>query len=68
MRHEERHKGHTIIAETYPVGKGYRWSYQIDNGDMREFRDRPLRSESVLLSEAIEMAKADIDQMGGHPS
>ena len=63
MRHEERYKGRTIVAETSPLGKGYRWSYQIDGGDMRESGDRPLRNESVVLGEAVAEAKAEIDRM-----
>jgi hypothetical protein len=64
MRREEQHKGHTIVAEAHPRGKkGYTWSYQIDGGEMRECRDRPLRSESVALSEAVFEAKAAIDRM-----
>jgi hypothetical protein len=62
MRHEEQYKDHTIIAETYPIGKGYRWSYQIDDGDMRECRDRPLPNERVVLGEAVVAAKAEIDR------
>jgi hypothetical protein len=62
MRAEVRYKGHTIVAETYPIGKGYIWSYQIDGGDMRESRDRPRRNESVVLGEAVDEAKAEIDR------
>jgi hypothetical protein len=62
MRHEEQYKGHTILAETYRVGEGYRWTYQIDGGDMRECRDRPLRNERVVLAEAVGDAKAEIDR------
>jgi hypothetical protein len=58
---QEKYKGHTIVAETYPIAKGYRWTYQIDGGDIRECRDRPLRNEKVALAEAVGKAKAEID-------
>ncbi len=62
MRQEEQYKGYTICAETYPVGKGYGWTYQIDGGDLRESRDRPLRNERVAFAEAVREAKSEIDR------
>jgi hypothetical protein len=62
MSHREEYKGHQITVDTYRLGKGFRWSYQIDGGDIRDCRDRPLRSEQAVLSEGISEAKAEIDR------
>jgi hypothetical protein len=62
MRRDESYKGHAIIAETSAIANRYGWSYQIDGGVMRESRDRPLRSERVVLGKAVAEAKAEIDR------
>ena len=62
MHHQEEYRGHTITAETSRQGNGFAWSYQIDGGEMRESRDRPLRSERVALQEGVGEAKAEIDR------
>lgn len=62
MDAHETYKGHAIWAETFKEGKGWRWSYQIDGGPLRECRDRPLRNEQLMLEEAIGEAKHEIDR------
>jgi hypothetical protein len=61
MSHREEYKGHQITVDTHSVGRGFRWSYQIDGGEIRDCKDRPLRSEQVVLSEGIPAARAEID-------
>jgi hypothetical protein len=61
MHSDEMYKGRSISADTYKRGKGWGWSYQIDAGEIRESRDRPLRREESALSEAMSEAKAEID-------
>lgn len=58
-----QYKGRTITADTYKVGHGWQWSYQIDGSPLREGRDRPLRNEELALSEAIGNANSEIDRM-----
>jgi hypothetical protein len=54
-----------ILAETYPAGSGFLWAYQIDGGPLRECPDRPLKNEGIVLGEAIDTAKLEIDRMFG---
>jgi hypothetical protein len=61
--HQDEYKGHMITIDTIKRGRGYAWSYQIDGGPLRESRDRPLPSEEIMLKEAIDAAKAEIDRM-----
>jgi hypothetical protein len=64
MMHQETYEGHSIVAETDRRGKkNCGCSYQIDGGELRERRERPLRHESMALSEAVREAKAVIDRM-----
>jgi hypothetical protein len=62
MAHREGYKGHEITVDTYRVGRGFRWGYQIDGGEIREGRDRPLRNERIVLREGISAAKEEIDR------
>ena len=57
------YKGHTITADTRKVGRGFQSSYQIDGGEIRSGNDRPLQSEEIMHSEAINQAKWVIDNM-----
>lgn len=61
MHKEVEYKGKIILADTYKLGKGWQWSYQIDDGALREGSDRPLPSEEKMLNEAIANAKREID-------
>ncbi len=63
MRHDEDYKGHQIVVDTIKRGKGYTWSYIIDGVRFRECRDRPLKSEQLMLRQALSQAKAEIDRM-----
>lgn len=63
MTKTEEYKGHTITADTHRVGCGWRWSYQIDGGPIRNGNDRPLGSENLMLAEAIDEARSVIDRM-----
>jgi hypothetical protein len=64
MAHESvEYKGHTIEAETHPAENGFTWSYTIDGNNFRESRDRPLKSEEIILREAIDSAKRHVDAM-----
>jgi len=65
--HQEEYKGHQITVDTYEVGKGWKASYQIDGGEIRNMGDRPLPSEAIVQGEAISHAKWVIDQMAKHP-
>ncbi len=62
MRQEE-YKGHTITVDVFKRGKGWAWSYQIDDGPLRECRDRPLPNQEIALSEAVQVAKLEIDRL-----
>jgi hypothetical protein len=62
MAHREEYKGHQITVDSHRVGRGFRWGYQIDDGEIRECRDRPLRNEQRVLREGISTAKAEIDR------
>ena len=61
--HQEEYKGRTITVDTLKRGKGWVWSYQIDGGTIHNCKDRPLRSEELMIKEAIGAAKAEIDRM-----
>lgn len=61
--HQEDYKGHQITVDIRKVGKGFRGSYQIDGGEIREMEDRPLRSEALAQGEALSHAKWVIDRM-----
>ncbi len=63
MQHEENYKGHQIVVDTIKRGNGYTWGYLIDGVTLREGQDRPLKSEQLMLHEAISQAKAEIDRM-----
>jgi hypothetical protein len=62
------YKGRWITIDVFQRGKGWSWSYQIDNGPMRECDDRPLRSENLILGEAEEAAKREIDRAEKRPT
>jgi hypothetical protein len=57
------YSGREVVAEIHIVGSGFQWTYQIDDGPLREGRDRPLKHESIVLAEAISSAKREIDRM-----
>jgi len=59
--HQEEYKGQNINIDVLKRKNGWAWSYQIGGGSLRECRDRPLSSEGLALSEALEEAKAEID-------
>ena len=63
MKKTEEYKGHHITAEASKIGRHIRWSYQIDGGELRESRGKPLRTEELMLSEAISEARWAIDRM-----
>lgn len=66
--HQEEYKGRNITVDVLKRGKNWTWSYQIDDGPLRESRDRPLPSQEVVLKEAISEAKAEIDGMENKPN
>ncbi len=61
--HEEEYKGRIITVNTFKIGKGCNWIYQIDGGPIRRGNDHPLRSEELMRNEAFGEAKAEIDRM-----
>ena len=61
--HQEEYKGHTITVDVFKRGKGWTWSYQIDDGSWRECRDRPLPNQEIVLREAVREAKLEIDRL-----
>ena len=61
--HQEKYKGRVIAVDVLKRGKGWTWSYQIDGGSLRQCRDRPLTSQEIVLSEALEEAKSEIDRL-----
>ena len=61
--HQEKYKGRVITIEVFKRGNGWTWSYQVDGGPLRECRDRPLPSQEIVLSEALEEAKDEIDRL-----
>ena len=63
MTEQIEYKGHTITADALQRGKGWQGSYQIDGGEIRNCGDRPLRSEAIVIAEAIGAAKRVIDGM-----
>jgi hypothetical protein len=63
MMHQEEYKGHQITVDTLQRGKSWTATYQIDGGEIRQLGDRPLRHETIILSEAIDKAKRVIDHM-----
>ena len=66
MKHEETYNGHRIAAETVKSDRGgYVVNYQIDGGDMRASRDRPMKNEEFALYWAMTDARAEIDRMAG---
>ena len=65
-RYDEEYRGHSITVDTVKRGKGYGWTYQIDGGDLRESRDRPLDEQSMYM-EALREAQAEIDRMDPPP-
>jgi hypothetical protein len=62
MDYQEVYKGHQITVYSHRVGRGFRWGYQIDYGEIRECQDRPSRNEKIMLREGISAAKAEIDR------
>lgn len=63
MTEEHTYKGHTIVVDTHKVGQGWRWSYQIDGGELVSQKgDRPM-GERIAIAEAIAEAEYAIDQM-----
>ena len=62
-RETVEYKGHVIEAQTHKAGSAYSWSYTIDGSNYRESRDRPLKSEQVMLHEAVDAAKRHVDSM-----
>ena len=62
LRQTEIYKGHTINVNVSDARGGqYTWSYTIDGGNLGRCEDRPLGSEEMLLSEALNHAKYRID-------
>jgi len=61
--HQEEYKGRVITVDVLKRGNGWTWSYQIDGGPLRECRDRPLPSQEIVLSEAFQEAKYEIDRL-----
>lgn len=59
--HQEEYKGHLITVDTFKIGRGFGWSYQVDGGALRDSRDRTLGDEWLMLREAIDAAKREID-------
>ena len=57
------YNGHTITVDAHQVARGWQWSYQIDGGPVRTGKDRPLRSEEVMRTEAIDIARIAIDNL-----
>ncbi len=66
--HQEEYKGRSITVDILKRGSGWTWSYQIDDGPLRESRERPLPNQNVVLNEAIRRAKAEIDRMAIQPN
>ena len=62
MQSQFDYKGHSVTVDTYAIGHGYRWTYQIDMEPPRECDDRPLASEDLMLKEGMDAAKAVIDR------
>lgn len=62
--YDAEYKGRSISIDTYEAGKGWRWSYQIDSGPIKECGDRPIQSEALMRSEALDAAKREIDRSG----
>ena len=63
MKRHEEYKGRGIAVETFRRGHNYSWCYLIDAGPIRENVNVPLKSQSVMLFEAIAEARAEIDAM-----
>ena len=61
--HQEEYKGRIITVDLLKRGSNWTWSYQIDDGPLRESRDRPLPSHDLVLKEAIAQAKSEIDRV-----
>jgi hypothetical protein len=64
MLEQFEYKKKWVVVDTYSVGHGWLWTYQIDGGPPREERDRPLRNEELVLQNGVREAKAEIDRMG----
>ena len=45
MKHKETYNRHQIVAETVKRDGGFVVNYQIDGGDIRASRGRPLKDE-----------------------
>jgi len=56
------YKGHSVRVNTYAIGSGYRWQYQIDMERTRDCEDRPLPDEALVLKEGEDAAKGVIDR------
>lgn len=54
--------GHSIQVDTYAIGKGFRWQYQIDMEMPRDGEDRPLPDEGIVLRAGEREAKDAIDR------
>jgi len=65
MTEQLEYREHTIFAETYPTRGGFLWAYQIDGGPLRECADRPMGNKGIVLGEAIDTAKQEVDRMVG---
>lgn len=66
--HQEKYKGRNIKVDVLKRGNNWTWSYQVDNGPLRESRDRPLPHPELVLKEAISEAKAEVDRMENNPN
>ncbi len=63
------HVGYEITVETFKVGGGYRWSYDIGGGlGSGDCKDRPLPSEGLVLSEGISEAKRHAERLKLRPN
>lgn len=64
MRHNEVYKGRRINITVSEVKQGqFTWSYTIDGSNLKRCEDRPLGTEEMLISEALNHAKYRIDCM-----
>jgi hypothetical protein len=60
---DDTYRKHLIAAEAVHTPAGWCWSYLIDGRVQRVSRVRLLRSAEAALAEALQTARARIDQL-----